>query len=121
VERVFVYGSLRPGREGSGLFGAAVRAAVPAVLADHALHARGLPYPFARPEPGGRVAGDLLDVDDPDGRLLARLDAYEGDDYVRARVVVETAAGPRAAWTYVAGPGVTLGADTREPSGEWRG
>lgn len=120
MERIFVYGSLRPGRAAHALLARHVRAVAPAVLPDHALHARGLPYPTVRPEPGGRVVGELVDVAGGEA-VLARLDAYEGDGYVRVRVVAATAAGPVEAWAYVAAPGVTLGDATREPSGEWSG
>lgn len=119
TERVFVYGTLRPGRASARLLGEAGTGAVPAVLPDHALHSRGLPYPFAVPEAGSAVVGDLVEI--PDGRLLGLLDEYEGSDYVRARVVVEAGGAEVEAWAYLAAPHVTLGPGSRESSGEWSG
>lgn len=119
TERVFVYGTLRPGRASARLLGEAEAGAVPAVLPDHALHSHGLPYPFVVAEAGSAVLGDLVEI--ADVGVLALLDEYEGSDYVRARVVVEADGGAVEAWVYVAAPHVALGPGSREPSGEWSG
>ncbi len=121
MDRVFVYGSLRPGRDAFGVYLAgAARAVTPAILVDHALFGRGLPYPFVRSEPGRRVVGELVEIGESDA-VLARLDAYEGDEYIRARVVVDADGSQIEAWTYLAAPGVSLGEETLVASGVWDG
>ncbi len=67
-------------------------ASEPASLADHRRHpVRGQDYPGLRAAPGGRVPGRLyFDVTDD---AWARLDAFEGDEYERADVVVTLADG----------------------------
>lgn len=121
MSRVFVYGSLLPGGEAFETYLAHdVRAVVPAVLPDHALHGRGLPYPFATPESGCRVVGVVVEVATPE-EVLGRLDEYEGDEYVRRRVRVLVDGRPMAVWTYLAAPEVPLGPSTLLPSGEWPG
>ena len=64
----------------------------PASLADHQRHpVRGQDYPGLRAAAGGDVPGRLyLDVTD---EAWARLDAFEGDEYERAGVVVALADG----------------------------
>lgn len=67
-------------------------ASEPASLADHRRHpVRGQDYPGLRAVPGGLVPGRLYrDVDEA---AWARLDAFEGDEYERADVVVVLADG----------------------------
>ena len=67
-------------------------ASEPASLADHRRHpVRGQDYPGLRAAPGGLVPGRLYrDVDEA---AWARLDAFEGDEYERADVVVTLAGG----------------------------
>lgn len=67
-------------------------ASEPASLADHRRHpVRGQDYPGLRAAPGGQVPGRLYrDVDEA---AWARLDAFEGDEYERADVVVVLADG----------------------------
>ena len=67
-------------------------ASEPASLADHRRHpVRGQDYPGLRAAPGGLVPGRLYrDVDEA---AWARLDAFEGDEYERADVVVVLADG----------------------------
>lgn len=66
----------------------------PASLADHQRHpVRGQDYPGLRAMPGVGVAGRLyLDVTES---AWARLDAFEGEEYERADVVVSLAGGRR--------------------------
>lgn len=59
---------------------------------------RGETYPALVPQAGGRVEGVLYRQVAPDD--LARLDAFEGDDYLRRDVTVLTAAGPVTAQVY---------------------
>lgn len=62
-------------------------ASEPASLADHARHpVRGQDYPGLRPAPGGVVPGRLYR--DVDTAAWARLDAFEGEEYERAEVLV---------------------------------
>lgn len=121
MDRVFVYGSLRPGRDAFAVhLAGAARSVTPAVLVDHALHGRGLPYPFVRSEPGRWVVGELIEIGESNA-VLARLDAYEGDEYVRVRVVVDADGARIEAWAYLAAPGVSLGEETLVASGIWDG
>lgn len=67
-------------------------ASEPASLADHARHpVRGQDYPGLRPAPGGVVPGRLYR--DVDAAAWARLDAFEGEEYERADVLVALADG----------------------------
>lgn len=67
-------------------------ASEPASLADHARHpVRGQDYPGLRPAPGGVVPGRLYR--DVDAAAWARLDAFEGEEYERAEVLVALADG----------------------------
>jgi len=60
---------------------------------------RGRCYPGVRRAPGATTSGVLyVGVD---AATLARLDAYEGDEYVRKRVRVSTTDGVREAWAWV--------------------
>lgn len=56
-------------------------------------------YPFIAPKRGARVEGWLLDG--IDAASLARLDAYEGDGYVRTAVEVVTGGTRVPCETYV--------------------
>lgn len=77
---------------------------VDAFLEHHACYVpRGHPFPGMIPERGSITRGMLytgIGV-----RHLQRLDAYEGDLYVRARVWVSSRVGrPLQAWTYLVAP-----------------
>lgn len=64
----------------------------PASLADHRRHpVRGEDYPGLLAEPGGVVPGRLYR--DVDAGAWARLDAFEGEQYERADVIVTRADG----------------------------
>ena len=89
-DRVFVYGTLMPGRRAWSLM-------APHVVGDPVdawlpgrVHDTGRGYPaLARGGPG-RAHGMLLRLADP-AASLPRLDAYEGPDYRRERAVADTA------------------------------
>ncbi len=88
VGRLFAYGTLRSVERVSQICGRKFDWA-PAQLRDYKsyqLYDRD--YPGLVPEPGGRTEGILyFDVDDAS---LRALDDYEGDEYVRVRVRVES-------------------------------
>lgn len=100
---LFCYGTLCiPGvmRRVSGV----IPEACPAVLADYACYAlEGLVYPGIVPKKGTQVSGVLyLGLS---RAQLIRLDAYEGDQYLRRRVKVASDHEHRVqAWTYVLHP-----------------
>jgi gamma-glutamylcyclotransferase (GGCT)/AIG2-like uncharacterized protein YtfP len=79
-------------------------AAEPATLAGYARHAlRGASYPGIVPASGGLVRGLLLRGVSP--ALLAKLDRWEGADYLRVPVrVVLTSGAEVPAFTYVLAP-----------------
>jgi len=106
---LFVYGSLRRAADFP-------EARMLAAGADHlgTATARGRLYRIAwypgmvaSDDPAERVTGDLFALRDP--ALLAALDAYEGcgpsdpapQEYCRARILVESEAGPVEAWAYL--------------------
>ena len=121
---VFVYGTLRP-RQGNYrrlLAGRTVRES-PATAKGHALY--GIGFPYAVPQPGGRIVGDLITIEPALYRdVLADLDALEGyhahrpatSHYIRTtRSIIATNPLPgggtwetfHTAWIYLAGPCTT--------------
>lgn len=131
---VFVYGTLRPGERNHHCVAAAMTAACPAVLDEHALYVNALPWVV--PQPGGRVVGDLIDIASVRyASTLARLDRLEGywpggSDwdclYVRTQAVVHldgSAGSRRHAWVYLAGPDTAAGLPwtaSLVASGDWK-
>ena len=137
MERLFVYGTLRPGQPNHArLLDGAVVWQRPAVLPDHQLLVAGLPF-VAEVDDGGQVLGELLRLTldrhqsvlraldrfegyrpaDPAGSLYVRVErpvTYRGDD---GRTVATTA------WVYQAGTLARrgLGEANRIPSGDWLG
>ncbi|MCU1625720.1 MAG: hypothetical protein JWP64_669 [Pseudonocardia sp.] len=111
--RLFVYGSLQPGGRAWGrlapaLAGEPHRATLPGTLLD-----TGFGYPAMLREPGPGVPGWMIPVRDP-AALLPELDAYEGPQYVRVRVVMPETG--EVCWAYVWTAGV---AGFRPVSGGW--
>jgi gamma-glutamylcyclotransferase (GGCT)/AIG2-like uncharacterized protein YtfP len=103
VGNLFVYGELRRAEVLRELLGR-LPAAEPAVVADHVRRPDlDTGYFGARPAAGARLAGLLLRGLDDHG--LARIDAYEGRGYRRARVQVTPGSTPEetvSAWIYLA-------------------
>lgn len=107
---LFVYGTLRPAFDGpmAAWLRDAARPIGPAWIAGALYRVADYPGFVPGADLGGRVAGDLFALPDPD-RLLAILDAHEEcsdafpepREYRRERLAVETADGPVLAWTYV--------------------
>jgi gamma-glutamylcyclotransferase (GGCT)/AIG2-like uncharacterized protein YtfP len=90
------------------------------VLADHALFGLGLPYPFVRPERGRRVIGDVVEIDPNQITVvLAALDEYEGSDYRRVELEVDSGGEKLIAFVYLADPSVELEEHNRIESGDW--
>lgn len=126
IERLplFVYGTLRPGGSAFGRVALFVKAIARAVLAGADLYDLGA-YPMALPGDGA-VVGELLTLhDETYVYALHRLDRYEGYDarrdgglYLRRRVMVTTAAGLVAAWTYF-GTSDAAANGRRIPGGDW--
>ncbi len=113
----FVYGTLRPGEINHDLFlRGRIRSEEPARLPGAVLY-DGPGYPYAVPEPGGTVSGELVTARPEAYReLLAGLDRLE--EYVPGsprnlyerveRRVVRVADGSAVpAWVYLAAPAVT--------------
>ena len=101
--RLFCYGTLQFPVLMARISGIAPRAR-PAVLEDYGCYTlTGAVYPGIRPEQGAQTTGVIYDG--IDARRLARLDRFEGDEYVRQRVRVRTAdAQLQEAWVYVIHP-----------------
>ena len=122
LDRLFVYGTLRPEASAFHLLAAVVVKQEAAVLVDHALVGEGHRYPWCVDAPGGEVAGELLWLRDPE-ETLAILDEYEGVDgaepeYRRVIAPVLTREGPSDAWVYVGGPAAPPGAGPVS-GGDW--
>jgi gamma-glutamylcyclotransferase (GGCT)/AIG2-like uncharacterized protein YtfP len=100
-DRVFVYGTLMPGRRAWDLI-------APHVVGDPApawlpgrVHDTGRGYPALRQGGPGRARGVVLRLADPVSSLPV-LDAYEGPDYRRVRAVTHRRddSGPAWLWTW---------------------
>ncbi len=123
VEYVFVYGTLRPPREGQdprdSMYHPAVAHqvlwSVSAWLDGAELYDFG-DYPGAYPGQG-RIQGDLLAVEPQALRTMDRIE-LEGHEYRRRRVTVHTERGPQEAWIYWA-PEDWRPLGRRIPSGDW--
>jgi gamma-glutamylcyclotransferase (GGCT)/AIG2-like uncharacterized protein YtfP len=116
VSLVFAYGTLRAGQPNHSRFLAGHRGRR-GVLRDHRLHAGA--YPWIEAWPGGRVVGEVFDVDD---HLLAALDDLEGADvglYRRAAADIALDVGRTlGAWVWIGGS-VALESDPVVAGGDW--
>lgn len=122
IDRLFVYGTLRPRGRAFDLVAPVVRRHEPAVLTGYGLVGEGHRYPWCVEWPDKEVAGDLLWLLEVD-ETLARLDEYEGvngpdAEYRRLVLDVTTARGLLTAWVYVGGHGVPGGAGPID-GGDW--
>ena len=119
-ERLFVYGTLRPGRAPADVAPAVLtlRLVASARLRGRLYDCGAHPGAIADGAAPGWIHGEVVErtaASPP----LAWFDAYEGGTFRRERHAVETGAGPIECWVYVL---------VREPppsariaSGEWRG
>jgi len=99
----FAYGTLQLAEVMTGVTGRTFAGEAAVLEGFRRCAIRNEPYPGLREEPGGRTDGMLyrgLDV-----RSLAALDAFEGVQYARQQVQVQTADGRRhRAYVYVTAP-----------------
>ncbi|WP_224392518.1 gamma-glutamylcyclotransferase [Pseudonocardia sp. ICBG1293] len=97
--RVFVYGSLMPGQRAFGMLRAHASGVLPqpVVLPGGGIADTGHDYPALTLDSGDGVPGWVVELADPVS-ALAELDAYEGPEYTRVRVVVEDGA---VCWAWV--------------------
>lgn len=110
LDRLFVYGTLRPQGGAFDLVRPVVVRHQPAVLVGYALFGEGHRYPWCIESPGGEVVGDLLWLAEVE-ETLRRLDEYEGvchrePEYIRSVADVLTGTDLISAWVYVGGSGV---------------
>ena len=110
LDRLFVYGTLRPQGRAFSLVRPSVVRHQPAVLAGYSLVGEVHRYPWCGEAPNGEVAGELLWLRNVE-EALAILDEYEGvdePDPEYRRVVADVVVGSEmvSAWVYVGGPGV---------------
>ena len=114
---LFVYGSLRDPSVRARLFGP--RPDLTTCAATLPGHLRvtvpSFGYPFLVPadvatDPDAQVGGELLlGLRAEDYPVLDRYEDMDDGFYVRARVTVQTASGPRDAWAYLRGPDAPTG------------
>lgn len=103
TDLLFVYGTLRSGRENHGVLAPWTLSAGPGEALGVVLFTDGV-YPYAWPvsDPSARVRGEVVSLREP-ALALATLDRFEGPGYQRALIDVVMASGARGrAWTYVA-------------------
>ncbi|WP_226361155.1 gamma-glutamylcyclotransferase [Pseudonocardia sp. ICBG1142] len=88
--RVFVYGTLMPGRRAFGMLRGHASDVLPqpVVLPTGAVADTGRGYPALTLDTGDGVPGWVVELADPE-TALAALDAYEGPEYARSRVVLD--------------------------------
>lgn len=99
--RVFVYGTLLPGRTAWSLMAPHVVGEPVEAWLPGRVHDTGRGYPALVRGGPGRARGAVLTLADPSG-AMPRLDEYEGPDYTRQRAVAHTADGllPTWVWTW---------------------
>jgi gamma-glutamylcyclotransferase (GGCT)/AIG2-like uncharacterized protein YtfP len=117
LDRLFVYGTLRRGER-------AWCQIEPYAATSEMARCRGTMVAFDRGYPGLALDGDTVII----GELvtlrdretaLAVLDDYEGDEFTRRAIDVETAAGPERAWVYAVEDHAIMARGTPVPGGDW--
>ncbi|MHC1561130.1 gamma-glutamylcyclotransferase [Actinomycetospora sp. C-140] len=98
-DRVFVYGTLLPGRRAWSLMAPHVTGDPVTAWMPGRVHDTGRGYPALVPGGPGRARGALLTLADPPAALPV-LDRYEGPDYRRRRAVVHGEHDGALAWVW---------------------
>lgn len=100
---LFVYGTLRSGASAAHLPAGEIVERRPAVMPGYALYGRTSPYPLAAPHPGTEVVGEAVRIrPERTSAVLASLDEYEGDEYVRVTANLSVAGQAVTAHVWVA-------------------
>ncbi len=98
MEKLFVYGTLQDEVVQQSLIGRTVMG-VPDTLNGYAIHTDLMPpYPVAMPAEHSSIQGYILSLTSDE---LAKLDAYEGECYVRIRVSLLSGL---ETWVYIGNP-----------------
>lgn len=98
MEKLFVYGTLQDAVVQQSLIGRTL-IGVPDTLSGYTIHLDLMPpYPVAMPADNSSIQGQILNVSSDE---LAKLDAYEGECYVRIRVSLLSG---EEIWVYVGNP-----------------
>lgn len=117
LDRLFVYGTLRQGQTARSLVTASVTRSARASISGQ-IYAFPMGYP-GYIEGSGRVIGEVLWLTDL-AATLGLLDAYEGDDFVRAIRQVTTDAGEELwAWIYALADPEAVRLGTLVADGDW--
>lgn len=119
VDRLFVYGSLRAGQAARSFIADHVIGSQPATVSGH-IYALSDSYPGYLPGRAGTVVGEVMVLVDL-AAAFALLDAYEGDEFVRAlqQATLLTDGSRLWAWCYrLTSPDLAEGAELIE-SGDW--
>ncbi|KAB2899173.1 MAG: gamma-glutamylcyclotransferase [Kofleriaceae bacterium] len=117
LDRMFVYGTLRRGER-------AWCQLEPYATAFEPARCRGTMVAFAAGYPGlllegdTPIAGELVTLRDVPA-ALAWLDDYEGDEFTRREIAVDTAAGPARAWVYAVDDRAIIATGAPVPGGDW--
>lgn len=98
-DRVFVYGTLMPGRRAWPLVAPHVVGDPEPAWLPGRVHDTGRGYPALRQGGPGRARGTVLRLADPVASLPV-LDEYEGPDYRRVRAIAHGADGSAPAWLW---------------------
>jgi gamma-glutamylcyclotransferase (GGCT)/AIG2-like uncharacterized protein YtfP len=113
-DRLFVYGTLRPGQNAYDLLAPHVRDVRPATATGTMLAFETYP---GLVDGDTAIVGDVVTLIDPDA-AFARLDAYEGDEFRRVLVDIQVDGAPARAWCYLLVDPDPAGA-TPVRSGDW--
>lgn len=117
LDRMFVYGTLRRGERAWCQIERYASASEPA-------RCRGTMVAFAAGYPGlqlegaTEITGELITLRNV-GAALAWLDEYEGDEFTRREIEVETAARAVRAWVYAIEDRAIIASGTPVPGGDW--
>ena len=117
MDRLFVYGTLRPGQRAWHLLAPHARADAPAWCAG-TMVAFDAGYPGVVLPGTTRIVGELVELVDP-AAAFAVLDAYEGEEFTRVRATVDRAEGRCEAWIYVLSDAALVQHGTPVEGGDW--